>query len=89
MKIFLPIKLYSAKVVGLVTAGTLFVMHDRYNRLMQESSSFGDRMLETACILFFIPEILVPFTHWYECGKKRKIHKQMEKNAGVTELNEM
>jgi len=45
MKIFSPIILYSATVVGLVTAGTLFMMHDRYNRMIQESSSFGDRML--------------------------------------------
>jgi len=29
-------------------------------------------MLETACILFFIPDILVPFTHWYECGKNAR-----------------
>ena len=79
MKIFLPIKLYSAKVVGLVTARTLFVMHDRYNRLMQESSSFGDRMLETACILFFIPDILVPFTHCYECGKNARFINRWKK----------
>jgi hypothetical protein len=59
-------------VVGLVTTGTLFMMHDRYKRMMHESSSFGDRMLETACIIFFIPVILVPFTHWYECGKKAR-----------------
>jgi hypothetical protein len=72
MKILSPIMLYSATVVGLVTAGTLFMMHDRYNRMMQESSSFGDRMLETQCIIFFIPVILVPFTHWFECGKNAR-----------------
>jgi hypothetical protein len=83
MKIFSPITLYSATMVGLVTAGMLFVMHDRYNRMMQESSSFGDRMLETACIIFFIPVILVPFTHWYECGNKREIHKQMGEKMQV------
>lgn len=71
MKIFSPIILYSATVVGLMTAGTLFMMHDRYNCMMQDRSSFEDRMLEKACLIFFIPVILVPFTHWYECGETR------------------
>jgi hypothetical protein len=72
MKILSPLMLYSATVVGLVTAGTLFTMHDRYSLMTQESSSFGDKILETACIIFFTPVILVPFTHWYECGKKAR-----------------
>ena len=79
MKIFSPIMLHSVTVVGLMTTGTLFVMRDRYNRMMQESSSFGDRMLETACIIFFIPVILVPFTHWYECGKKARFINRWKK----------
>jgi hypothetical protein len=79
MKILSPITLYSALVVGLVTAGMLLVMHDRYTRMMQESSSFGNRMLETACIIFFIPVILVPFTHWYECGKNARFINRWKK----------
>jgi hypothetical protein len=29
------------------------MMRDKYNLMMQESSSFRDRMLETACIIFW------------------------------------
>jgi len=70
MKILSPIMLYSATVVGVVATGTLFMMKERYWRMMETTSSFGDKLLEVANILFFLPVILVPFTHWYECGKK-------------------
>ncbi|XP_021920294.1 gustatory and odorant receptor 24-like isoform X2 [Zootermopsis nevadensis] len=64
--------LYSAAVVGLVTAGTLFMVNDRFWRVVDQNSSFGDKVLETANIIFFLPVILVPFTHWFECGKKAR-----------------
>lgn len=67
-----PIMLYSAAVVGLVTAGTLFMVNDRFWRVVDQNSSFGDKVLETANIIFFLPVILVPFTHWFECGKKAR-----------------
>jgi len=79
MKIFSPIMLHSTTAVGLVTAGRLFMIHDRYIRMKQESSSFGDRMLETTCIIFFVPVILVPFTHWYECGKNARFINRWKK----------
>jgi hypothetical protein len=72
VKLLSPIALYSGTVVGLFTAGTLFMMHDRYWRVLDENSSFGDKVLETANIIFFLPVILVPFTHWFESGKKAR-----------------
>jgi hypothetical protein len=72
VKILSPIMMYSATVVGLVTAGTLLMMNDRYWRIVDQTSSFGDNVLEAANIIFFLPVILVPFTHWYECGKKAR-----------------
>jgi hypothetical protein len=72
VKILSPIMLYSATVVGLVTAGSLLMMNDRCWRVVDENSSFGDKVLETANIIFFLPVILVPFTHWCESGKKAR-----------------
>ena len=69
MKILSPIMLYSAIVSGMMTVGILVIMKERYSLLIG-SSSFEDRVLEIATFIFFLPALLVPYTHWFECDKK-------------------
>ncbi|KAJ9590819.1 hypothetical protein L9F63_016150, partial [Diploptera punctata] len=44
-------------------------MRERWS-LLTDTSSFGYRILEAASFIFFLPALLVPYTHWFECNKK-------------------